>query len=381
MLIAPHTLSIVTTYRCTAECEHCCFSCSPRSRVELTPARMREILDQAAQFSSIKVAVFTGGECYMLGRELDRLVQHATSRGFTTRTVSNAFWAPTREAARARLARLKDHGLKEANYSTGEQHSRFVPPERVRHAAIAAAELGLVSIIAVDSFGDSRFNFEDFVSEPEFGEYIDAGKIILRVSPWMKFNGNRHISYTKKYLRHMENNRTAGTGCPTVLKVLGVLPNEELCVCCGLTMLQIPEMRVGSLRQNTIKQLLNKVPDDFLKVWLSLYGPDAILRYAQKLDPTIPSLGHHAHTCDVCRFVYHNKHIRRLVMDQPPPNMRDLVSQYVQSLVMPGAELDTELSSRILRSGSKVTELKEIHQRTVFKRRDLSVPAPCRACP
>jgi hypothetical protein len=139
-------------------------------------------------------------------------------------------------------------------------------------------------------------------------------------------------------------------------------------------------MRVGSLRNHTLKQLLAKVPDDFLKVWLSLYGPDAILRYAQKLNPSIPSLGHHAHTCDICRFVYHNQRIRRLVMDQPPPNMRDLISQYVQSLVMPGAELDNELSARILHAGSKVSELKEIHQRTVFKRRDLSLAAPRRSC-
>src|SRR5512140_2834717 len=173
MVIVPHTLALITTYRCTAACDHCCFSCSPANSASIPPANIRKYIEQATNIPTIKVVVFTGGECFLLGKELDLLVKAATENKFITRFVSNGFWATSRPAARRRLEKLVRCGLREANYSTGEQHARFVKPEYVRHGAIAAAELGLTSLIAVDSFGDSQFDFNTFVSDAEFQKHID----------------------------------------------------------------------------------------------------------------------------------------------------------------------------------------------------------------
>src|SRR2546425_3885244 len=148
------------------------------------------------------------------------MVKHAADNGYTTRFVSNGYWATSPKRARERLERLVQRGLKEANFSTGEQHARFIPPPYVRNGAIAAAELGITSHVAVDSFGDSTFDFNAFMDDPEFQKHVDAGTVVLKISPWMKFNGTRPIEYTEKYLKQMKQHRSMGVGCATLLRVL-----------------------------------------------------------------------------------------------------------------------------------------------------------------
>ena len=367
MLIVPHTLALLTTYRCTAACEHCCFSCSPKNEQEIPTERLHQYIEQATEIPSLRVVVFTGGECFLLGRRLDELVKAASDCHFFTRFVSNAYWATSRKTARKRLETLKKSGLKEANYSTGEQHARFVGPENVRHAAMAAAELGLTSLVVVDSFGDSRFDFDAFVDEPEFKSFIEAGKVLIKVSPWMRFDGQRRIAYTQEQLTQLRQQQAVGPGCSTVLKVIGVTPTQEMCVCCGLTLERIPEMWVGSLKERTIRQVLTEAPDDFIKIWLHLYGPSAVLRYARKLDATIRDPGQHAHPCATCQYIYKNERLRELVSQNPPPNMRDIVAQYANSLVMPQAEDSSiKLTGQLLRGTGDINQIKQVHRKTLF---------------
>lgn len=367
MLMAPHTLALITTQRCTAACEHCCFDCSPQREAALAVADMHRFIDEAKALPSIRLVVFTGGECFLLGRDLDELVRHASGNGYATRFVSNGYWATTRHGARRRLQRLKDCGLTEANFSSGEQHARFVPVASVRHGAMAAVEVGLPSLVTVDAFGESTFDFDGFMNDGEFQKAVDAGQVVLKVSPWMKFNGGRPIAYTENYMDQMQRQRSLGSGCPTLLKVVAITPTYKLCVCCGLTMDSMPELALGSLRNGaTIPDLVRGATDDFMKIWIHLHGPEAVLRYAQKLDGSIPTPPDQAHTCDVCRSIYHDPRIRDLVLANPPPNLRAIVGEYVQSLMMPPSQMDSELSAELVRGGDDVEKLKARHRQMVF---------------
>lgn len=63
----PRTLSLITTFRCTAACASCCFGCSPwAARDVMSLRRMRHYIDTvlAAFGGSLQVVVFTGGECF-----------------------------------------------------------------------------------------------------------------------------------------------------------------------------------------------------------------------------------------------------------------------------------------------------------------------------
>src|SRR5512144_1940405 len=87
MLIRPHTLSLITTYRCTAACDHCCFGCTPQVPTSwaIPFTRMLSLIDEAADLGSIRVVVFTGGECFLLGARLNRLIALASAHDLVTR--------------------------------------------------------------------------------------------------------------------------------------------------------------------------------------------------------------------------------------------------------------------------------------------------------
>lgn len=63
-IINPQILTLITTYKCTAACENCCFNCSPQYSRLMSISEIKEYISTCkATFPSIKVVVFTGGEC------------------------------------------------------------------------------------------------------------------------------------------------------------------------------------------------------------------------------------------------------------------------------------------------------------------------------
>ncbi|HAB17773.1 MAG TPA: hypothetical protein PLX89_06365 [Verrucomicrobiota bacterium] len=344
MLVAPHTLSIITTHRCTAACDHCCFDCtSDRGHPSIPIPNIHRYIEQASEVKSFRLVVFTGGECFLLGRDLDDCVSTATRQGFKSRFVSNGYWATSPAVARRRLESLQSRGLLEANFSTGDAHMAYVRPEYVRNGAMAAADLGLTVFIMLELHAGSRFDFEGFVGEPAFRPYLESKRVVIQNSPWMRFNGKESLAYTREYMQDMSNGRQRG--CSTILNVIAITPTESLVSCCGLTLEQIEELHLGSLRERTVGEILRSAPDDFLKVWVHLQGPDAVLRYARSVDPTIGLPDNSAHICEICRSMYHDPKVVAAVMRNPPPFRAALMQEYVMNLVKPIAESQFDSST------------------------------------
>jgi len=359
MLASPHTLSIITTHRCTAACDHCCFDCTPdRSHPSIPVKNIHRYVEQATEIKSFKLVVLTGGECFLLGRDLDDVVSTITRNGLKSRFVSNGYWATSPKVARRRLESLVSRGLGEANLSTGDAHMAYVKPEYVKYGAMAAADLGLTVFIMLELHSQSRFDFEAFVGDPVFRPYLESKKVIIQNSPWMRFNGEKQLTYTREYVQEMSNGRVGG--CSTVLKVIAITPTESVVSCCGLTLEQIEELHLGSLKEKTLGEILRGAPDDFIKVWIHLQGPDAVLRYARRIDPSIPQYDDTAHICEVCRCMYHDARVVAAVMKSPPPFMGDLMRQYVMNLAQPIAETQFETSTAAYKEVCSVNKMRKM---------------------
>ncbi|MEI6076261.1 MAG: radical SAM protein [Verrucomicrobiota bacterium] len=365
----PHTLSLITTHRCTAACDHCCFSCSPTTSASITIPKLYRYIQEATEIPTLKVIVFTGGECFLLGSELDKLVKEAADRKFVTRFVSNGYWAVNPRVARARLERLQQHGLYEANFSTGDQHAEYVKPEYVLNGAVAAADLGITTVVTFELYRQSTFPFEEFINAPEFKKHSESGLISIKLAPWMKFQGKRALGFNQKYMDEVDKARTPEVGCSTALKVLAISPRLMLFACCGLPVEDIEEMHIGSVRDATIREVLSRAPDDFVKIWIHLHGPDAVMRYAQKFDPSIRLPKQAAHICDACRYLYSNKHIGEIVKANPPPNMKEIVNVYFQSLLIPPRDLTYSDAVLFARQNESLSQIRAAHR--------LAVPARC----
>lgn len=143
-ILKPTILTLVTTFKCTAQCKNCCFGCNQKQGKTMTYKDMKYYVDSCLleYHDSLKVLVITGGECMIYKANVYRIIKYATKLGLSTRIVTNAFWATSYKDAYSTITELKKAGLKEINFSTGDDHRKWVPLKNVRNAAVAASRLG-----------------------------------------------------------------------------------------------------------------------------------------------------------------------------------------------------------------------------------------------
>lgn len=142
LVIPPTTLTFITTYTYSAACKNCCLNCNPKRRERLKISKMKRYLRQAVElYPTLKILVLSGGECFLLGEDLDKIVKYASQKGLFVRVVTNGFWAKTFKKAYLRLNKLVQLGLSEVNLSTGNEHQEWVSYDSIVNAAVASLKL------------------------------------------------------------------------------------------------------------------------------------------------------------------------------------------------------------------------------------------------
>ena len=143
--IKPYGITLFATLRCTAACDNCCFGCNPKQGRSMTYEEMKDYVDRCLEAYPDTLTWFylTGGECMLLGKDVEKIISYVHSKGLYSSIISNAYWATDYDKAYRTLKRLKDKGLTTAGFSTGEDHNRYVPWMNARHAAVASARLGI----------------------------------------------------------------------------------------------------------------------------------------------------------------------------------------------------------------------------------------------
>jgi hypothetical protein len=309
-LSGPTHITLLATYKCTAACRECCFESNPHHTVRVPLPRLLGYIDEAADtFKSLQVAVFSGGECFLLGEDLVQATARAARRGLSVRCVSNGYWATTEAAAQGWMERMAHSGLKELNLSTGDDHQEFVPFDRVARAAAAAVRQRIRVLLVVECHAGSRFRASNALGHPILAallrEMDSAGLLSVIQNVWIPFRTDRDLKPPSPPPEGQE------CGCDNVLDNVVVTPDEQMAACCGLTMEHIPELKLGDLRKHRMRDLYQRALADFMKIWLRVEGPDQILRFARLKDPLIASPGGSSHPCQACVIVHRNSAVRR----------------------------------------------------------------------
>jgi hypothetical protein len=328
----PTHLTILPTYRCTAACAQCCFESAPHVEGRIPIDRILGYIDQAARdFPTLRLVVFSGGECFLLRDDLDAAVGRATAHGLATRCVTNGYWATSRRAAIERLRPLYVAGLSEINFSTGDDHQRFVPFDRIVHGAIAAAEMGLRSLVVVEGSREARFTARQALEHPDLAAFLKdspagAGLQIMS-NIWIPFDEAAAISQEEEVYRRRDR-ADRFRGCDNVLENVVITPHERLASCCGLTFEHIPEMKLGDLRSARMRDLYDAQLRDFLKIWLRVDGPERIFRFAAEKDPAIVYPDAATHPCQTCAALFLNPAVRRALNDHYLEKIPDVMFRY-----------------------------------------------------
>lgn len=308
-----NTLSIITTYHCTAACEHCCFHCTPGRNESIPSDNILKYIRQAKEIETMKLVVFTGGECFTLGDNLLRAIQTATDLGLATRCVTNGYWAKADSSAQRWLQRLKEVGLTEINFSTGDHHAKYVPLDTVLRGIYTMCEGGIPTAVNIELFQDSQ-------TLPILKSTFRIWKqkyphLSIHYGLWIPNGGKTKLSHPQTF--QWEKERPHFRGCNSVMSTLTIRPDEKLIACCGLYLDYVSQMILGDLLKETLSEILRKEQqrDDFLKIWIAVEGPEAVLLYASKYNPRIRYAikTKYVHPCQTCLLVYKRPDFRKAI--------------------------------------------------------------------
>lgn len=340
MLARPRVLSLITTRRCTAACDHCCIGSSPRASGSIPVERMHALIDEAKRIPSIERVGFTGGECFLLGRDLDALIAHAHELELATRVVTNGYWAVNERTARARVASLRIAGLDEMMISTGTFHQRFVPVERVVEAARAAAAAGIRVRVAIEVCDQQTF--DETVLHRELGTHIAAKRVVLGYDPWTTDAGGRGETALSHDALAAAGKTVGAVRCGQILDTITVTPDQKLLACCGFPMEQLPRLQIGSVAETPLDTLVRDAPSDLLKMWLHVAGPHGIAEFVARYVPgfTLPPA---VTICQACVALQRDARATAVLADHGHEALAEVAAAFVR--IHGGLEPLTALSS------------------------------------
>lgn len=308
--IPPKTLTLITTYKCSAACNNCCFECNP-NRDEMLPlaVAISHIDSAVSTYKDLQVVVLTGGECFLNMTYLLSLIKHIHSHNLTCRVVTNGFWAKSKEIAVKLLSECKKSGLDEINFSTGDDHLQYVSIDKIKNAIYAAVELDLTVVLNIEYGKDRIFNVEDLLKDSEIAKYVSINnktspKLTIINGVWMPFTEESlpHLPALDKNIYHPSKER-----CTNLFNAITISPDNRLLGCCGLPVLYIKHLDLGNLNVHRMEVLYDNQFKDFMKIWLFVEGPYKILLFIErKLNKEIPECKLLSHICFYCAVLFTN---------------------------------------------------------------------------
>lgn len=323
-IINPQILTLITTYKCTAACENCCFNCSPQYSRLMSISEIKEYISTCkATFPSIKVVVFTGGECTLLKDDLISAISFCANLGLKTRIVSNGHWGKSLETAQNYIKLLTDNGLSELNISTGKDHLKYVPLTNIINI-IQAADLndkitGIV--VSIEKREDYNGNNPIKILREKATLLKHREKTFIVESPWVNFRKRNILFNHQERIEKRE-------GCKNIFSGIQINPNGQLLSCCGLACEYTPVLKLGKFTQDSLLRKYKQQFNDILKLWLYTDGPLNILNQINETSKI-----ECRHDCDYCLELLTKSNNIKKLLDIDNKRAKEIVLKYIIAIV------------------------------------------------
>lgn len=317
----PNRITLITTFRCMALCESCCFGCRPDTGRTMTLEQMKRYVDlcMEAYPDSISEVSITGGECFMLGDDLAAIIEYAKSRyGLTSGIVSNGYWGKSYAKAFDLLWDLQRKGLKYIEFSIGNSHQAVIPLKNSRNAVVAAARLGFVPTVRLESRWGTPDCWTKLQKDTAFMKLVNQKKIKVEHWGWREYNNEtKHRRYFATRYRPTEEKP-----CKFLFKDIIITPYGDVMACCGISCARIPYMRLGNIEKEPIKSIYERGLQDALKVWIREKGANDVLRFVY--DNSEMKFHTWGNACKSCDEIFGNPEII--------PFLRDHYDEWIEKI-------------------------------------------------
>ena len=319
--IEPRSIAISLSNRCTSACEGCAFGSHPWVSDALSLKNAKRVLALAKEaFPRLSLCVFTGGEPLLRKKDLCRLIPYAKSMGLGTRVVSNGFWATSPAAAQRVVEELRSVGLDEINFSTGDEHARFVLLDHVLNAVSASLEQGMVVSVMVEQRRGATITPDSLLQHP-VGRSLKkryGASFIISPSPWIdveQIDSKPSKEIVPEAALVNARNVSNRTGCKSALSDLAVQPSGDVYACCGLTLQKMPDWWMGKIWEIDLQSAFSYHRSDLLKVLIATEGPERIMAWAAGKNSKIDWENKYSHTCEVCYHLYNDPSVRATIYE------------------------------------------------------------------
>jgi hypothetical protein len=276
------------------------------------------------------MVVFSGGECFLLGSDLVKAVEYASSKGLGTRCVTNGYWAKSLLRGETILNTLRAAGLSELNISTGDFHQRFVSEETVVNAVELGLRCGMArTVVVVEMREGSRVTAANLLKNPRLRAFLEEHgqqRFGIVESPWMPMDLQRVSEQTPARLLSRDTVHTKG-GCNSIFTTSVLTPSNQIGICCGLSRERIPELNY-SAGNKRLTDVLEEAGQDFIKIWLFVDGPERILAWAASKNKAIRWENRYAHHCHACLALFDDPAVRETILEHYRERVDDVLLRY-----------------------------------------------------
>ncbi|MEM9388174.1 MAG: SPASM domain-containing protein [Pseudomonadota bacterium] len=116
--------------------------------------------------------------------------------------------------------------------------------------------------------------------------------------------------------------------CDQVLKNVVVTPFGQVSGCCGLTFEYIPEMKLGALGRQSLRDMFLSQLEDFLKIWIHMDGPYEIIRKLFGDAEVTRGLANVSHICQACVILHQNPNVRAALIARWHEFVPEVIHRY-----------------------------------------------------
>lgn len=320
LIAAPHTITVLTTNKCTAKCSHCCMNSSPTRSGNIDVSSTMAAIESLMRLWPLRVVVFAGGEPTLLKGKLLEMIERCAKIGINTRLVTNASWAVTDEKAKMWISRLRAAGLHELNISTDDYHIDYIPFDNVVRAWQAAKSQGFRSVVIAGcahpgskispefieaALGETlprRFD-DDGMGEPLPPPAEDGTIYLLSNSQFQSIGrGAREVDLSHRVVPSDESR--LDLPCPFAVRSAALTPSNHFVACCGFELEGNATLDFGRVTDDqSMREALRAANDDVLVAAIMLYGPKYLMDKARAKDLGLTFLDKYASVCEICEHV------------------------------------------------------------------------------
>ena len=283
------SIALMLTRRCNMTCAHCSVKSGPKIREEPTDADIISIVESAAEAGLTSVQI-TGGEPMLRERLVFQILKTAKKRGVACTLTTNGFWGRNQAKAWRKVAALRRAGLIRITVSYDRYHAKFMGPGPALNIARAAEWFDLPLNINVTRVRD----------DPEIDGIV--APFAKRHQLKMRFYDVQAVGRAREL--PMAELRGETTGFCNACCSPAITDDGRMTACNGPSYFldDNSPLVVGSLRDTSMKELIDRHTDDPILETIRRAGPQRLLQELEDAG-VAREFGirrQHSGLCDLC---------------------------------------------------------------------------------